>query len=85
LLSAFPPPPPRLRINSPPMFNGLSYVCSQGTARVVVKDIAVRQNGDVERFDAAIDQQCSDRIHAEITLNSPPQLGGGTSPARCTP
>jgi hypothetical protein len=77
--------PPRLRINAPPMFNGLSYVCSDGKARVVVKEIKVHQTGEVERFDATIDQQCGDRIHAEISLNSPPRLGGGNSPARCTP
>ena len=78
-------PPPRLRINAPPMFNGLSYVCSDGNARVVVNEIKVHQTGEVELFDATIDQQCSDRIHAEIRLNNPPQLGGGTTPARCTP
>jgi hypothetical protein len=80
--------PPRLRINAPPMFNGLSYVCSDGKARVVVEEIDVRQTGDVERFVATIDQQCavrSDRIHAEIRLTRPPQLGGGVSPVRCTP
>jgi hypothetical protein len=57
-------------------------------ARVVVEEIEVRRNGDVERFVATIDQQCaigSDRIHAEIMLTRPPQLGGGTSPASCTP
>jgi hypothetical protein len=81
-------PPPRLRISAPPMFNGLSYNCSDGSARVVVEEIEVRQNGDVERFVATIDQQCalrSDRIHTEIALTRPPQLGGGTSPASCIP
>jgi hypothetical protein len=81
-------PPPRLRISAPPMFNGLSYNCSDGKASVVVEETEVRQNGDVERFVATIDQQCairSDRIHAEIMLTRPPQLGGGTSPASCIP
>jgi len=81
-------PPPRLRINAPSMFNGSSYVCSDGKARVVVEEIEARQNGEVERFVATIDQQCairSDRIHAEIIMTRPPQLGGGVFPANCIP
>jgi hypothetical protein len=79
-------PPPRLRIQSPSMFSGRSYACSDGKARVVVEEIEVRTTGDVERFVATIDQQCSIHgLRGEIRLTRPPRNGGGTSPASCTP
>lgn len=73
-------PPPRLRINAPPIFNnnGSSYVCSEGRATVVIEELEYRPTGDIDRFVATIDQQCSpsDRFHGEISLTRPCRLTG---------
>jgi hypothetical protein len=82
-------PPPRLRINGPSIFNGLSYVCSTGKARVVVEELEYRTTGEVDRFVARIEQQCDgpgergDRFRGEIRLTHPPRPAGGVPPGRC--
>ena len=67
-----------LRINGPSIFNGLSYVCSDGMARVVVQEVEYRTTGEIDRFVATIDQQCarSERFRGEIRLTRPPRPVG---------
>ena len=67
-----------LRINGPSIFNGISYVCSDGMARVVVQEVEYRTTGEIDRFVATIDQQCarSERFRGEIRLTRPPRPAG---------
>ena len=73
-------PPPRLRVNSPTIFNnnGSSYVCSDGAATVVIAELEYRLTGTIDHFVATIDQQCgaSSHFHGEISLTRPCNLGG---------
>ena len=73
-------PPPRLRVNSPTIFNnnGGSWVCSNGAATVVIDELEYRPTGTIDRFVATIDQQCgaNSQFHGEINLIRPCNLGG---------